>query len=196
MTTPSCCLTTQLATRNNRWIKGSIDIDGNAGNSGETGDAAGAKDFYVAGGMVSDDPTLTADIRLQCSEFATTPENVDTLKNIVWEIKNNDLNSTIEEPAGTVNPYKPLNLQVDTSYTVRVKHQGNSLDDSEFSGSITFKTGLTRNIREHYQQKIDVLQSRIASIEADEVNDDATDTALLTLLANLVQRVNALEGGS
>ena len=79
---------------------------------------------------------------------------------------------------------------------MRVKHQGNSLDDSEFSGSITFKTGLTRNIREHYQQKIDVLQSRIASIEADEVNDDATDTALLTLLANLVQRVNALEGGS
>ena len=75
------------ATRNNRWIKGSIDIGGNAGNSGETGDAAGAKDFYVAGGMVSDDPTLTADIRLQCSEFATTPENVDTLKNIIWEIK-------------------------------------------------------------------------------------------------------------
>ena len=72
------------ATRNNRWIKGSIDIDGNAGNSGETG--TGAKDFYVAGGQKSDDPTLTADIRLQCSEFATTPENVDTLKNIIWEI--------------------------------------------------------------------------------------------------------------
>ena len=169
--------------RNNRWIKGSIDIDGNAGNRAGT-------DFYVAGGQKSDDPTLTADIRLQCSEFATTPENADTLNNIIWEING------VEEPAGTVNPYKPSNLQTNTTYTVKVKHQGNSLDDSEFSSSVTFTTGATRNIREHYQQKIDVLQSRIASIEADEVNDDATDTALLTLLANLVQRVDALEGGN
>ena len=184
------------ATRDNRWIKGTVDSDGNAGNSGETGNAAGAVDFYAAGGQKSDDPTLTADIRLQCSEFATTPENVDTLKNIVWEIRNNDTNATEEQDAGTVNPYKPNPaLQTGTSYTVRAKHQGNDLDDSAYSNSTTFKTGATRNIREYYQEKIEVLQSRIASIEADEVNDDATDTALLNLLANLVQRVDALEGG-
>ena len=39
------------ATRDNRWIKGTVDSDGNAGNSGETGNAAGAVDFYVAGGQ-------------------------------------------------------------------------------------------------------------------------------------------------
>ena len=39
------------------------------------------------------------------------------------------------------------------------------------------------------------LQGRLSSLEADEVNDDATDTALLTLLSNLAQRVADLEEG-
>lgn len=36
-------------------------------------------------------------------------------------------------------------------------------------------------------------RSRLASLEADEINDDATDSALLTLIANLTQRVTDLE---
>ena len=196
-TTDNTILLSDTGDRDNRWIKGTVDSDGNAGNSGETGNAAGAKDFYVAGGQAATDETLTADIRLQCSEFATTPENVDTLKNIVWEIRNNDTNATEEQNAGTVNPYKPNPaLQTGTSYTVRAKHQGNDLDDSAYSNSTTFKTGATRNIREYYQEKIDVLQSRIASIEADEVDDDATDTVLINTVANLLERIEQLEGGA
>ena len=49
---------------------------------------------------------------------------------------------------------------------------------------------------EEAQATIETLRSRLSSIEADEVNDDATDTALLTLIANLTQRVEDLEGGA
>ena len=117
-----------------------------------------------------------------------TPSDADTLKNIVWEING------VEESAGTVNPYKPSNLETDTTYTVRTKHQGNNLEDSAWSTSATFTTGATRNIREYYQEKIDVLQSRLASIEADEINDDATDTLLINTIADLINRVETLEG--
>ena len=44
-----------------------------------------------------------------------------------------------------------------------------------------------------YTAEVETLLSRLSSIEADEINDDATDTALLTLLANLTQRVTNLE---
>ena len=43
--------------------------------------------------------------------------------------------------------------------------------------------------------KVADLQSRLASLEADEVNDDATDTLLLNTVANLLERVEELEGG-
>ena len=74
--------------RDNRWI---------AENKADT-------DFYVAGPSVTDDPLLTADVELKSSNFATTPADADTLKNIVWE-----LNGTTQD-AGTSNPYKPTGL--------------------------------------------------------------------------------------
>ena len=144
--------------RNNRWIIGATDTSGNAGNSGETGDAANATDFFVAGPDVVDLPLLTADVELLSSLFATTPDGADSLKNIVWE-----LNGATQD-AGLTNPYKPT-LSTNTTYTVRVKHQGNSLPDSAWSTSTTFTTGATRNLYTYYQDRIATLVSRIEALE-------------------------------
>ena len=179
-------LLTNTGDGDNRWIIGTTDSAGNAGNSGETGDAAGAKDFYVAGPISYDRPLLTADVELLSSNFATTPDNADSLKNIVWE-----LNGATQD-AGLSNPYKPT-LSTDTTYTVRVKHQGNSLEDSAWSTSTTFTTGATRNLYTYYKERVELLEARLAGIEADEIVDDATDVTLLTAFANLVERVEALE---
>ena len=62
--------------RDNRWIKG----------------------FSVAGPSVIDTPLLTNDVELRGSDFATTPADADTLKEIVWSI-----NGT-EYSAGVTNP--------------------------------------------------------------------------------------------
>ena len=135
--------------RDNRWI---------AENKANT-------DFYVAGPSIIDTPLLTADVELRSSDFATTPADADTLKNIVWEIKNNDLNTTVEESASLSNPYKP-SLNINTSYTVRVKHQGNSLPDSAWStSSVTFQTGATRNLYTYYEERIASLVTRIEDLE-------------------------------
>ena len=146
-------------------------------------------DFYVTGPSIVDEPLLTADVKLESSLFATTPADADTLKNIVWE-----LNGT-EQNAGTSNPYTPT-LSTNTTYTVRVKHQGNALEDSPWSDSTTFTTGATRNLYTYYKERVEVLENRLAGLEADEVVDDATDVTLLTAFANLVARVEALEGGA
>ena len=39
------------------------------------------------------------------------------------------------------------------------------------------------------------LEARIAALEANEISDDATDSALLSLIAGLATRISALEGG-
>ena len=62
---------------------------------------ANATDFYVAGPSIVDEPLLTADVELKSTDFATTPDNADSLKNIVWELNGNEQN------AGVSNPYKP-----------------------------------------------------------------------------------------
>ena len=139
--------------------------------------------------VVVDEPLLTADVELKSTDFATTPENVDTLKNIVWELNGNEQN------AGVSNPYKPT-LNINTTYTVRVKHQGNDLEDSAWSTATTFTTGATRNLYTYYKERVELLESRLASIEADEVNDDATDTVLINTVANLIERIEQLEGGA
>ena len=74
--------------RDNRWI---------AENKAAT-------DFYVAGPSIVDEPLLTADVELRSTNFATTPDNADSLRNIVWE-----LNGATQD-AGTSNPYKPSGL--------------------------------------------------------------------------------------
>ena len=40
------------------------------------------------------------------------------------------------------------------------------------------------------------LQSRVAALEANEVIDNASDSALLTLISTLTQRVSTLEGSN
>ena len=129
--------------RDNRWI---------AENKADT-------DFYVAGPSVTDDPLLTADVELKSSNFATTPADADTLKNIVWELNG------VTQDAGTSNPYKPTGLALNTEYTVRVKHQGNSLPDSAWSTSTTFTTGATRNLYTYYEERINSLIQRIEDLE-------------------------------
>jgi hypothetical protein len=150
---------------------------------------AGTDFNVIAARTVTDDPLLTADVRLESSLFATTPADADTLKNIVWELNG------AEQNAGTSNPYTPT-LSTNTTYTVRVKHQGNALEDSPWSDSTTFTTGATRNLYTYYKERVELLESRLASIEADEVNDDAADTLLITTVADLIQRVEQLEGGA
>ena len=116
--------------------------------------------FAVAGPQFVDDPLLTADVELESSLFSTTPDDADTLKNIVWE-----LNGATQD-AGLSNPYKPTGLALNTEYTVRVKHQGNSLPDSAWSSSTTFTTGATRNLYTYYQDRIAGLISRIEDLES------------------------------
>ena len=55
-------LLTETGDRDNRWI---------AENKAAT-------DFYVAGPQIVDEPLLTADVELQSSNFATTPDNADS----------------------------------------------------------------------------------------------------------------------
>ena len=117
-------------------------------------------DFYVTGPSIVDDPLLTADVELESSLFSTTPDGADSLKNIVWELNG------VTQDAGTTNPYKPSGLALNTEYTVRVKHQGNSLPDSAWSTSTTFTTGATRNLYTYYQDRIAALVARIEALES------------------------------
>ena len=41
--------------------------------------------------------------------------------------------------------------------------------------------------------ELELLATRVAAIESNEISDDATDTTLLLAIANLVNRVDALE---
>ena len=41
--------------------------------------------------------------------------------------------------------------------------------------------------------ELELLTARVAAIEADEISDDASSSALLTLIAGLTERVTALE---
>ena len=142
--------------RDNRWIKG----------------------FSVAGPSIIDTPLLTNDVELRGSDFATTPADADTLKEIVWSI-----NGT-EYSAGVTNPWSPLEkLPINSTVTVKVKYKGNTLEDSEWSPDVTFTTGASMRS----------LFTRIAALEANDVTDDATDTALITLIAGLAARIQALE---
>ena len=100
-------------------------------------------------------------------------------------------NKTLERPT----PTNPAASPPTPSTQSELKHQGNSLDDSEWSAAIKFTTGATRNLYTYYKERVELLESRIAGIEADEIVDDATDFTLLTAFANLVERVEALEGG-
>ena len=159
--------------RDNRWI---------AENKAGT-------DFYVAGPSKVDEPLLTADVLLESTPLTTEPEDGLVIdKKYVWK-----LNGAIQET--DQNPFRPT-LSLNTEYTVSCVHkdgQGN-LEDSEESSSITFTTGASRNVFEYQQNIITELRSRLSSIEADEINDDATDTLLISTIADLINRVNALEG--
>jgi len=136
-------------------------------------------DFSLAGPSKIDEPLLTDEVFLLSSDFALVPgSDADTLLSIVWEIDGT------EHSAGTTNPWKPDGLLTpNTTHSVRVKHIGNILGASSYSPTVTFTTGAT----------FASLFNRVAALESDEISDDATDSALLTLIANLTARIQALE---
>ena len=150
-------MVTDSADRDERWIKGFSASDNSS---------------------IIDDPLLTNDVQLRGSDFATTPPDADTLKEIIWDING------VEYSAGVTNPWSPLEkLPTNTTVTVKVKYKGNVLEDSIWSPTVTFTTGASMRS----------LFTRIAALEANDVTDDATDTALITLIAGLAQRIQALE---
>jgi hypothetical protein len=104
---------------------------------------------------------LTSDVQLQSSEFSTTPEGVDGLKEIIWNLNG------VDQPGTTLNPYKPSGLAINTTYNVKVKHVGVALKEpSEWSATTVFTTGASRSLKEHYVRQIREL--RIALAEAAE----------------------------
>ena len=157
-----------------------VNTDDNTIVLSDTGDRDNRwiKGFSVAGPSIIDEPLLTNDVQLRVSDFATTPPGADTLKEIIWSI-----NGT-EYSANTTNPWSPLEkLPINSTVTVKVKYKGNTLEDSDWSPDVTFTTGTSMRS----------LFTRIAALEANDVTDDATDTALLTLIAGLAARIQALE---
>ena len=164
----------------------SVNTDDNTIVLNDTGDRdnrwiaenKASTDFSVAGPSIIDEPLLTNQVDLRGSDFATTPPGVDTLKEIIWDIDGT------EYSAGVTNPWKPLNnLPTNSTVSVKVKYKGNTLEDSAWSPTVTFTTGAT----------IRSLFTRLSALEANDVTDDATDTALLTLIAGLAARIQALE---
>jgi hypothetical protein len=150
------------------------------------------KNFTVMGPTIVDDALLTADVSLESTQFSTTPNGADILRNIEWRITPDGGDEYISN-AGTTNPWNPPGLSLNTWHTVTCVHQGAGLEDSIASAEVRFKTGGTRNLYTYYKERVASLESRLASIEADEINDDATDTALLTLIAGIAARIQALE---
>jgi hypothetical protein len=63
--------------------------------------------------------------------------------------------------AGTLNPYRPSGLQLNTTYTIKVKHTGARLGDSDWSLSTTFTTGASRTLNDHYMKQIKVLEEEL-----------------------------------
>ena len=113
-------------TRDNRWI---------AENKADT-------DFYVAGPTIVDSPLLTTNVELESvTQFATTPDGVDGLKEIIWNINN------VDQSAGTNNPYRPTGMPLNSEVTIKVKHVANTIGESEWSASTKFTTGASRSER-------------------------------------------------
>ena len=122
-------------TRDNRWI----------------GVNTTAIDFSVAGPAALDTPLLTTNVELESTQFATSPAGIDGLKKITWNLNG------VDQPGTTLNPYRPSGLAPSTDYTVKVKHEGYRLGESEWSPSITLKTGTTRNLQDYYVKQIEEL---------------------------------------
>ena len=130
--------------RDNRWI---------AENKAGT-------DFALAGPSIIDEPLLTTHVELESSQFATTPDGVDGLKEIIWNINN------VDQSAGTLNPYRPTGLPLNSEVTIKVKHVANSIGESDWSTSTKFFTGASRTLKDHYMTRILELEQALAAAEA------------------------------
>jgi hypothetical protein len=124
-------------------------------------------EFKIAGPSYVDSPLLTSHVEFESSQFATTPafdpntgEPIDGLAKITWSLKpGNDAEYQLD--AGTLNPYRPSGLQLNTTYTIKVKHTGARLGDSDWSLSTTFTTGASRTLNDHYMKQIKVLEEEL-----------------------------------
>ena len=135
--------------RDNRWI---------AENKANT-------DFAIAGPTIVDRPLLTTHVELESSQFATVPDGVDGLKEIIWNINN------VDQSAGTLNPYRPTGLPLNSEVTIKVKHVANSIGESQWSTSTKFTTGASRTLQEHYVRQIRDLQMAIDAAQ-ETIDDD------------------------
>ena len=124
------------------------------------GENFGGIEFHMSGPKVITENFPTAGIQLECTDFATDPEGVDSLKSIVWNINGSDYKTTS-------NPWTPGSaiLQTDTSYTVSVKHEGVRLGSSDRSTSIKFTTGSSLTA---FTLNSDIISGLISRIEALE----------------------------
>ena len=136
------------------------------------------------------------------AEFAgTVTENATITRSVVIETEpdnNANYTTTTEtyEEQEEVTPYIPA---VPATYD----EYGNELTAEVPAVEATYQTVTkTREIRTYTGPTLDVkerlqnLIARVDAIEADEVSDDATSSALLTLVASLSARIDALEAAS
>ena len=68
-----------------------------------------------------------------------------------------------------------------------------NVDYAEFVGSATTAAAYVEPPAAAPSQ-LELLATRVAAIESDEISDDASSSALLTLIADLTTRVTTLEG--
>ena len=89
---------------------------------------------------------------------------------------------------GLINGAFSLRTEADdpAAYTTvtTTDDDGNEIQTEEYTGASESLLDIVKDIR-----------NRLAGIEANEIVDDATDSALLTLIGNLAARVSALEAG-
>ena len=117
-------------------------------------------DFSVAGPAYLNTQLLTTDVALESTQFATSPSGIDGLKKITWNLNG------VDQPGTTLNPYRPSGLTPSTDYTVKVKHEGYRLGESKWSPSVTFRTGMTRSLKEHYVRQVRELEKALEAAEA------------------------------
>ena len=122
----------------------------------------------MAGPQYVDAPLLTTNVELESSEFATTPEGVDGLKEIIWSLNG------VEQPGTTLNPYRPSGLALNTTYNVKVKHVGAALGESEWSTTTTFTTGASRSLKEHYVRQIRELEQQLSAAQGTKTRSVET----------------------
>jgi hypothetical protein len=87
----------------------------------------------------------------------------------------------------STDPETVLYIPVDT---------GNSDYNEYLASGITAGDYVEPVIVDPGPTELELLTARVSAIESNEISDDSVDASLLTLIADLTTRVQALEGGN